>query len=162
GDSPMTAMLRKIDRDVKRFKQIVRGVIKKEFRKYLTQGELIGRQGKHIVSIPLPQIEIPRIRFGTKATGGVGQGQGDPGDALSGDPGLDEGQHILEVEVGLDELARILGEELELPRIQPRGRRTVPVEKVKYSNIRKVGPESLRHFKRTYREALKRQIATGA
>ena len=158
----MTAMLRKIDRDVKRFKQIVRGVIKKEFRKYLTQGELIGRQGKHIVSIPLPQIEIPRIRFGTKATGGVGQGQGDPGDALSGDPGLDEGQHILEVEVGLDELARILGEELELPRIQPRGRRTVPVEKVKYSNIRKVGPESLRHFKRTYREALKRQIATGA
>ena len=44
-------MLRKIDRDVKRFRQIVRGVIKKEFRKYLTQGELIGRQGKHIVSI---------------------------------------------------------------------------------------------------------------
>ena len=38
----------------------------------------------------------------------------------------------------------------------------MPVEKVKYSNIRKVGPESLRHFKRTYREALKRQIATGA
>jgi len=155
-------MLRKIDRDVKRFKQIVRGVIKKEFRKYLTQGELIGRQGKHIVSIPLPQIEIPRIRFGSKAAGGVGQGEGESGDALDGQPGLDEGQHILEVEVGLDELAMILGEELELPRIQPRGRRTVPVEKVKYSNIRKVGPESLRHFKRTYREALKRQIATGA
>ena len=54
----MTPMLRKIDRDVKRFRQIVRGVIKKEFRKYLTQGELIGRQGKHIVSIPLPQVEI--------------------------------------------------------------------------------------------------------
>jgi uncharacterized sporulation protein YeaH/YhbH (DUF444 family) len=154
-------MLRKIDRDVKRFKQIVRGVIKKDFRKYLTQGELIGRQGKHIVSIPLPQIEIPRIRFGTKAAGGVGQGEGEAGDALEGQPGLEEGQHILEVEVGLDELASILGEELELPRIQPRGRRTVPVEKVKYSNIRKVGPESLRHFKRTYREALKRQIATG-
>src|SRR5712691_11491295 len=61
-----TPMLRKIDRDVKRFRQIVRGVIKKEFRKYLTQGELIGRQGKHIVSIPLPQIEIPRFRFGSK------------------------------------------------------------------------------------------------
>jgi len=91
----------------------------------------------------------------------VGQGEGDPGDALNGEPGLDEGQHILEVEVGLDELATILGEELELPRILPRGRRTVPVEKVKYSNIRKVGPESLRHFKRTYREALKRQLMSG-
>src|SRR5206468_2651719 len=108
GAWPVTAMLRKIDRDVKRFKQIVRGVIKKDFRKYLTQGELIGRQGKHIVSIPLPQIEIPRIRFGSKATGGVGQGEGEAGDALDGEPGLDEGQHILEVEVGLDELATIL------------------------------------------------------
>ena len=37
----------------------------------------------------------------------------------------------------------------------------MPVEKVKYSNIRRVGPESLRHFKRTFREALKRQVALG-
>ena len=153
-------MLRKIDRDVKRFKQIVRGVIKKEFRKYLTQGELIGRQGKHLVSIPLPQVEIPRFRFGWKE-GGVGQGEGEAGEPVGGEAGTEPGNHILEVEVNLDELATILGEELELPRIQPRGRRTIPVEKIKYSNIRKVGPESLRHFKRTFRESLKRQIAMG-
>jgi uncharacterized sporulation protein YeaH/YhbH (DUF444 family) len=156
----MSVMLRKIDRDVKRFKQIVRGVIKKEFRKYLTQGELVGRQGQHIVSIPLPQVEIPRFRFSAKE-GGVGQGEGDAGDALDGRPGTEPGHHILEVEVGLDELADILGEELELPRIQPRGRRSIPTEKLKYSNVRRVGPESLRHFKRTFREALKRQLATG-
>jgi uncharacterized sporulation protein YeaH/YhbH (DUF444 family) len=154
-------MLRKIDRDVKRFKQIVRGIVKKEFRKYLTQGELIGRQGKHVVSIPLPQVEIPRFRFASKELGGVGQGEGDPGQAADGAAGLEPGQHILEVEVTLEELAQVLGEELELPRVQPRGRRTIPVEKMKYSNVRKVGPESLRHFKRTFRESLKRQIATG-
>ena len=154
-------VLHRIDRDVKRFKQIVRGVVKKDFRKYLTQGELIGRQGKHIVSIPLPQIEIPRFRFGWKEAGGVGQGEGDNGDPVGGEAGLEPGEHILEVEVGLDELAAILGEELELPRIQPKGRRTIPLEKVRYSNIRRVGPESLRHFKRTFREALKRQMALG-
>src|SRR5258706_10548005 len=126
----MTTMLRKIDRDVKRFRQIVRGVIKKEFRKYLTQGELIGRQGKHIVSIPLPQIEIPRFRFGSKEMGGVGQGEGDAGDPISGEAATDAGQHILEVEVGLHELPAILGEELELPRIQPPLPRTIPVEKL--------------------------------
>jgi uncharacterized protein len=153
-------VLHRIDRDVKRFKEIVRGQVKKEFRKYLTQGELIGRQGKHIVSIPLPQIEIPRFRFNWKDVGGIGQGEGEQGEAV-GEAGLEPGQHILEVEVGLDELAAILGEELELPRIQPRGRRTIPVEKVRYSNIRRVGPESLRHFKRTFREALKRQVALG-
>ena len=46
----------------------------------MTQGELIGRQGKHLVSIPLPQIEIPRFRFGAREMGGVGQGEGEPGD----------------------------------------------------------------------------------
>ena len=158
----MIPMLRKIDRDLKRFKQIVRGAIKKDFRKHLTQGELIGRQGRHLVSIPLPQIEIPRFRFGARQMGGVGQGEGEPGTGLGGEAGLLPGQHVLEVEVSLDELAAILGEELELPRITPRGRRTVPVEKVKYSNVRRVGPESLRHFKRSYREALKRAVATGA
>jgi hypothetical protein len=80
---------------------------------------------------------------------------------VEGAPGSEPGDHILEAEVSLDELAAILGEELELPRILPRGRRSVPVEKVKYSNIRRVGPESLRHFKRTFREALKRQVALG-
>ena len=55
---------RRQPRPVKRFRQIVRGLVKKDFRKYLTQGELIGRQGRHVVSIPLPQIEIPRFRFG--------------------------------------------------------------------------------------------------
>jgi uncharacterized sporulation protein YeaH/YhbH (DUF444 family) len=157
----MAPMLRKIERDVKRFKQIVRGVIKKEFRKYLTEGELIGKQGKHLVSIPLPQIEIPRFRFGAKEAGGVGQGEGEAGDPMEGAPGTAPGEHILEAEVDLYELAEILGEELELPRIQPKGRRTIPVEKARYSNVRRVGPESLRHFKRTFREALKRQIAMG-
>ena len=102
----------------------MRGVIKR-FR-YLTEGELIGRQGKHLVSIPLPQIEIPRFRFNWKDAGGVGQGDGDAGDPLDGAPGTAPGQHLLEVEVNLEELAEILGEELELPRIQPRGRRTLP------------------------------------
>jgi len=115
----MAPMLRKIERDVKRFKQIVRGIIKKEFRKYLTESELIGKQGKHLVSIPLPQIEIPRFRYGAKEAGGVGQGEGEAGDAVDGAPGTAPGEHILEAEVDLDELAEILGEELELPRIQP-------------------------------------------
>jgi len=154
-------MLRKIDRDVQRFKQIVRGVVRKDFRKYLTQGELIGKQGKHVVSIPFPQIEIPRFRFGWRQ-GGVGQGEGEAGEPVGSEAGLDPGQHILEVEIDLAELAEILGEELELPRIEPRGRRAIPIQKSRYSNVRRVGPESLRHFKRTFREALKRQIAMGA
>jgi uncharacterized sporulation protein YeaH/YhbH (DUF444 family) len=67
----------------------------------------------------------------------------------------------MEVEVSLDELAEMLGEELELPRIQPRGQQEIPEHKERYSSIRPTGPESLRHFKRTYRRALRRMLASG-
>jgi uncharacterized sporulation protein YeaH/YhbH (DUF444 family) len=68
---------------------------------------------------------------------------------------------VLEVDVTLDELAAILGEELELPDIQDKGKSKITSAKDRYTGIRRVGPESLRHFKRTYREALKRMIAAG-
>ncbi len=161
----------KIDQDHGRFRQIVRGKIRQNLRKYISQGELIGRQGKDVVSIPIPQIDIPRFRFGDKQRGGVGQGEGKPGDPLgpsgdekqpgAGKAGSDAGDHLLEVDVTLDELAAILGEELELPDIQDKGKNTVSSAHDRYSGIRRVGPESLRHFKRTYREALKRMIASG-
>jgi len=56
---------------------------------------------------------------------------------------------------------RFLGEELALPLIKPKDRSSILVEHDQYTGIARVGPESLRHFKRTYREALKRAVATG-
>lgn len=155
--------------DHNRFRQIVKGRIKQNLKKYLTQGEMIGKKGKDFVRIPLPQIDIPHFRYGTKQTGGVGQGNGDKGTPLGGDPndpasgeaGNTEGQHTLEVDVTLEELAQMLGEELELPRIEPKGKKTIDAMKDKYTGIRSTGPESLRHFKRTFKHALKRQIASG-
>jgi len=159
----------RIKQDHARFRDIVRGRIKANLKKYVQQGELIGKKGKELVSIPVPTIEIPRFRFGEKQQGGVGQGDGQPGDPLSpaegdgtGQAGQGEGQHVLEVDVPLDELADLLGEELALPRIQPRGQDRVVSTRLKYTGVAPSGPESLRHFKRTYKQALRRQIASGA
>ena len=63
--------------------------------------------------------------------------------------------------MSIDELAEILGEELELPDIQPKGENRISEKHERYTGIRRVGPESLKHFKRTFREALKRQIISG-
>ncbi|MCA9670385.1 MAG: DUF444 family protein [Myxococcales bacterium] len=163
-------MSQKIDQDHSRFRKIVRGKIKQNLRKYISNGDLMGRQGKEKVSIPLPQIDIPRFRFGPRDQGGVGQGEGDVGDQLApgegeggaGEAGDSPGEHVLEVDVSFEELAEILGEELELPRIEPRGTDRIVSQRLKYSSIRRTGPNSLRHFKRTYRTALKRQISMGA
>ena len=162
--------MQKIDTDHSRFRQIVRGKIKENLKKYMSKGELIGKKGKEMVSIPIPHIDIPRFRYGQRQTGGVGQGEGNVGDPLGGDPqegdgkgkaGDQEGQHTLEVDVTLEELAEIMAEELELPNIMPKGTEHIETVKEKYSGISTTGPESLRHFKRTFRNAMKRMISTG-
>ncbi len=159
-------MVLQIEEDVNRFKKIIKGKIKENLRKYITHGEMIGKKGKDLVTIPVPQIDLPNFRYGDPDQSGTGSGDGEEGDPIGqgdeqgqGKAGNMPGQHLREMELTIDEMAEILGEELELPRIEPRGRKELVTETTKYSSIRKTGPESLRHFKRTYREALKRQIS---
>lgn len=157
-----------IREDHSRFKDIIRGRIKQNFKKYVTHGEMIGKREKDFVKIPVPSIDIPKFKYGPKQSGGVGQGSGQAGDAVDGQqqPGAGQagdspGEHVLEVDVSLEELADILGEELALPRIQPKGNKNVETTVARYSGRNTVGPESLRHFKSSYKEALKRAISSG-
>jgi sporulation protein YhbH len=159
-------MIAGIKRDHSRFKQIVKGKIKQNLKKYITHGEIVGKEGNDYVSIPIPQIELPRFKFGKRQQGGVGQGEGQPGSPMgpgegSEKAGNNSGEHSIEVDVSLQELAEMLAEELELPRIEPKGSGAMNSQKYKYSGIHNVGPNSLRHVKRTFKEALKRQIVTG-
>src|SRR4051812_15533631 len=162
-------MGQKIERDQQRFRRIVRGKVKSNLSKYISRGEMIGKKGKDLVSIPLPQIDIPQFRFGKKGSGGVASGDGDVGTPLGPPQGDGDGNkagdqpggHILEVELSMEEMAQILGEELALPRIEPRGKKNIVTRRDKYTSIRQVGPESLKHFKRTFKRALKRQISSG-
>lgn len=162
-------MTRSIDRDNQRFKTIVQGKVRGNLRKYITHGEVLGRKGRETVSIPVPNIEIPRFKHGDKGSGGVGQGEGEQGQPIGkgqtdpdgqGVAGDQPGAHIREAELSFEELAQMLGEELKLPAIQPKGQNTIKSIKTKYNSIRQTGPDSLRHFKRTYKRALRRLIAS--
>ena len=70
-----------INRDVERFKQIVRGKVKKDLRKYMSKQEIIGNKGGKTISIPLPRIALPRFKYASDG-GGIGQGNSNqPGNA---------------------------------------------------------------------------------
>jgi hypothetical protein len=160
---------RRIDQDTGRFRQIIRGKVKKELKNYITRGEMIGKKGNDLVSIPVPYVQLPQFRYGGRQMGGVGQGEGNVGTPIGSDgdqtgQGAGEGgaEHILEVDVTLEELAQMLGEELELPNIEPRGKKNIINQADRYTGIATTGPESLRHFKRTYKQALKRHLLTGS
>jgi len=148
----------RIKSDLHRFRQIVRGRVREELRRHLGHQELIARQGKRVVSIPVPQLELPHF---VHDPGSGGVGQGDEGAGEGQRAGKDPGQHVLEAEFTVEELAQMLGEALELPRIRPRGRDEIAARAGQYTGIATTGPESLRHFKRSYRRALRRMIATG-
>lgn len=159
-----------IREDQNRFRNIIKGKVRDDFKRFVTQGEMIGKQENDLVKIPIPRIDIPTFRFGSKQNQqGVGQGDGE-GDASGqgekgpgkGEAGSDPGEHMLEVDISIDELAEILGEKLALPNIQPRGTQNLVTEKTKYSGIAPVGPEGLRKFKQTYKKALARYISSGS
>ena len=141
-------MALRIDPDHRRFREIVRGKIKQDLRKYISQGELIGRKGKDLVSIPLPQINCRASASAARTRrrrAGAGRRRRQPGQGRSerrraGQGRRQPGEHILEVELSLDELAQILGEELELPRIEPKGKQRIIAQKDKYIGIRRAGP----------------------
>ena len=72
----------------------------------MSKGEMFGRKGGDLVSIPLPQIDIPRFVYGEKQQGGVGQGEGEPGEPMDGkekqgssQAGNLPGEHVMEVEI---------------------------------------------------------------
>src|ERR671916_2298955 len=105
-------MIRRIERDRKRFDDIVRGRVKEDLKRHITRGEMIGKRGKEIVSIPIPQIELPRFRYGSRERGGVGQGPGDvgtpigEGDGSGSGAGSEPGRHLREVELTIDEMTQ--------------------------------------------------------
>ena len=133
----------KIDQDHSRFRAIVRGRIRQNLRKYISQGELVGPQGQGPRLDPHPADRHPALLVRRRQRGGAGQGDGDPGDPMGGDPSDEErrgpqagsapGEHVLEVDVTLDELAAILGEELELPDIQDKGKSKIINAKDRYT-----------------------------
>ncbi len=153
-------MVARIEQDHQRFRQIVRGRIRQDLRKFLQRRELIGKEGRGLVSIPIHDIDVPTFRF-ADGSSGVGMGAGKAGEGDTNTGGEEPGRHLLEVDVRLEDLADILAEELRLPRIRPRGASRIVAARDKYSGISQTGPAALRNFKRTYREALKRQLMLG-
>lgn len=155
----------------KRFKDILKGKIRKDLKKYIKSDHLIGKKGKDKVSIPIHHIDIPRFKHGkSDEQDSIGQGDGEEGDILrevdeegEGErkAGDQPGEHEVETEITLEELASILQEELELPNIEPRGKKRIYSAFDRFYGLRKVGPDALMRFTPSYLEALKRELASG-
>lgn len=157
-----------IKEDRSRFFDILKGKVRKNLKQYISKGELVGKKEDEYVKIPIHSIDLPNFRFGKAEDKKVGQGgeenvndQGDGQPGSGQNAGKDPGEHLFETEMSIDDLATILGEELQLPEIKPKGTSQLKTLQRKYSNLAPVGPDGLKHFKSSYKNALKRSIAGG-
>lgn len=163
-------MVLRIHNDHTRFNEVVKGIIKSNLKNYIKNGEFISQQGNEKISVPISSIDLPHFRFSDESQGGIGQGDGQVDDSLSNSqnkdgknnkPSSESSEHLVDIEVSLSELADMLGEDLGLPQIVKKGNNNISSEAHTYNSIHHSGPNALRHFKRTFKNALKRQISSG-
>lgn len=161
-------MPRRVEEDHKEFRDIVSGRIRKALKKFIKSGQIVRRRGKNgKISITIPKIDIPHIVYGNSDEG-VGRGQGKDGDVIGQDPkpgkgkkaGQEESEGIV-INLDLEEVLKFMQDELKLPNLKKKPNETYEETKIKYNNISLIGPESLRHNRRTLMQTLKRQAAEG-
>lgn len=121
--------------------------------------------------IRVPRLDIPYIQHDS-GNNGVGRGEGDnntviqkgkpkPGKGKGGEAGDDHDENGITIEIELEEVFLAMEQELGLPPMKPKPSDVLEQEEIRYTSISKVGPESLRHTRRTMLQALKRQSAMG-
>lgn len=163
-------MPRRIDSDHKDFRDVVSGRIRKNLKKFIKSGEIFRHRGKNgKVSIKIPAIDIPHFLHGRNPNG-AGRGEGEQGDTIGKDKGQGKGQgngagqdesEGIIVQLDMEDILHFMKDELMLPDLKPKQQANLEDVKIKYNNISLVGPESLRHTRRTMLTAMKRLCGTG-
>lgn len=121
------------------------------------------------MTVNIPEIEQPYFAFGDSGKG-IGRGPGKEGDVVGRDPQPGQGKgnkagdspgEGIDIQVDLEDVLKLMEEDLKLPRMKPKPNETFEEIKIKYNDISKTGPESLRHTRRTMLEAIKRLAMMG-
>ena len=161
---------RRVREDYGEYRDLVKDKVKSRLKDHIKTGKKIKRQGKDVVVVDVPVVELPHFRHGKNKKGGIGNGEGEVGDVVGngptsgdkpGQPGDTPGEHTMGVGVDVESFIDLLGEELELPRLEPKKAGDIKNQKIKYTRINNVGPSCLLHKKRTLKNAIKRVISTG-
>lgn len=154
-----------------RHRQKVREAIRENIADIVAEEAIIGQSRDKIIKVPIRGIREFRFVFGNNEPGvGTGDGQTQPGQVVgrSDEKGRGEGKagnrpgvDYYETEINLEELVDIMFEDLELPDMERKKLRQVPVESArKRKGFRRVGVRVHMDKKRTAMSRIRRKQAT--
>ena len=152
-----------------RHRQKVREAIRENVADIVAEESIIGQSRDKIIKVPIRGVREYHFIFGDDSPG-VGSGPGDsqpgqvidetPGTQPGGKAGNQPGVDYYETEITLEELVDIMFEDLELPDMERKKLREVPVESMrKRKGFRRVGVRAHLDKKRTAMARMRRKQA---
>lgn len=168
---------RKGERDQERHTRKVKEAIRNNLKELVSEEAIITSQGERMVKVPIREMDEPRFRYDYGRQQHVGQGNGgtkagdvlgrasrngrQPGQGQEGEPGDQPGVDYYEAEVTVDELAELIFEDLQLPRLQRKQEADMSIDDIRFNDIRRKGMMGNIDKRRTLLESLKRQSLSG-
>lgn len=134
----------------------IKDAIRKQLKDLITKEDLVFSDGKKVVRVPIRSMDEPRITYGNNKKVSQKGGRGGRGE---GEGGEEAGEFEIEVDVQLDYVAQELFSRLYLPNTHPTSG-VEDDEDIDFTDLRKTGIRANLDRKRTFREALKRSVAT--
>ena len=168
-------MHRRADRDRTRHNEKIKEAIRENLGDIIAQQDIITADRGKIVKVPVRGLELPRIRFDPYDRERIGQGPGGtkPGDIVGRAPsdqdgvstgkeaGQEPGVDYYEAEFTVDELAKMVFEDLHLPNLEEKGIKQIVSDTPIFNTITKRGIASNLDRKRTLLEAYRRNAREG-
>ncbi len=157
--------------DQERHKERVKDAVRKNLGSIVSNEGIIMSDGKKTVKVPIRELDEFKFRYDHKKKKHVGQGDGktEVGDVIqreqqqgkgrgrgSGEAGNEGGGEYYEAEVNIDEIAALIFEDLNLPYLEERNKKSVPTTTTRFNEIRKTGVFSNLDKRRMIIENIKR------
>ncbi len=164
------SLQRKGQIDQERHKERVRDAIRQNLGSIVSNESIIMSDGKRHVKVPIRSLDEYKFRFDHRKKKHVAQGDGKTqvGQVIGREPaegqgagrgqkaGDQAGAEYFEVEVEIDELAKLIFEDLHLPYLEEKSRREIPSRTTKFTEIRRSGIMSNLDKRRSIVENIKR------
>jgi hypothetical protein len=138
--------------DQERHKERVREAIRKNLGSIISNESIILSDGKKAVRIPIRSLEEYRFRYDHRKKKHVGQGEGNSkvGDVIAQEgqgqgpgrgPGAGDqpGVDYYEAEVEIDEIAKLIFEDLHLPYLEEKAKQAIQSRQIRFNEVRRTG-----------------------
>ena len=154
-------------RDAMHHRERVRKKIVEHLKDKIGEEDIIASGPEKRIRVPVKGSKRWQFIFDRGQRGGVGQGDGNPGEVLGppgpapapGQAGTEPGEEVYEVWLDMTDVEQLLFSELELPRLKPKAQADTEAPHTVYNDIARIGPQLDK--KATLRENLLRNAKRG-